>query len=62
MAINSRIPGLRDSTPRERRAVVASNAGIDESVLEALDPENGLDVEKADHMIENAIGVIGIPV
>ncbi|MFB2586439.1 hydroxymethylglutaryl-CoA reductase, degradative [Herbiconiux liukaitaii] len=62
MAINSRIPGLRDSTPAERRAVVASNAGIDEAVLEVLEPANGLDVEKADHMIENAIGVIGIPV
>ncbi len=62
MAINSRLSGLRDSSPRERRAIVVRNAGIDASALDVLEPGAGLGVEQADHMIENVLGVIGIPV
>ena len=62
MTINSRIPGLRNSGPDERRAIVAENAGIDVRTLDSLDPASGLGLAQADHMIENAIGIIGVPV
>jgi hydroxymethylglutaryl-CoA reductase len=62
VTINSRIPGLRNSGPAERRAIVAENAGIDVRTLDSLDPASGLGLAQADHMIENAIGIIGVPV
>ena len=62
MTINSRIPGLRNSGPAERRAIVAEHAGIDVALLDTLDPAAGLGLAQADHMIENAVGIIGVPV
>jgi hydroxymethylglutaryl-CoA reductase len=62
VTINSRIPGLRNSGPVERRAIVAEHADIDVALLDALDPEAGLGIGQADHMIENAVGIIGVPV
>jgi hydroxymethylglutaryl-CoA reductase len=62
MPINSRIPGLRDHTPEERLSLVADGAGLDASGLEALHPAAGLSLAQADHMIENVVGLIAIPV
>jgi hydroxymethylglutaryl-CoA reductase len=62
MPINSRISGLRDHTPDERLTLVAERAGLDSDVLEALRPDAGLSLAQADHMIENVVGLIGIPV
>ncbi|TXK18859.1 hydroxymethylglutaryl-CoA reductase, degradative [Homoserinibacter sp. GY 40078] len=62
MPITSRLSGLRDLDPSERRSVVTRAAELDEASLDALDPEHGLGVEAADHLIENVIGIIGIPV
>lgn len=62
MPVNSRIPGLRDHSPRERRALVAGGADLAEEALSALGPEGGLSLAQADHMIENVVGMIGIPV
>ncbi|MCR2824771.1 hydroxymethylglutaryl-CoA reductase, degradative [Microbacterium sp. zg.Y909] len=62
MATNSRIPGLRNHTPSERLARVAAGAGIDRSALDALQPADGLSLAQADHMVENVVGMIGIPV
>lgn len=62
MPINSRIPGLRDHGPGERLALVAAGAGLEPSALDALTPESGLTLAQADHMIENVVGAIGIPV
>lgn len=62
MTINSRISGLRDHTPDERLPLVAGGAGLDASALEALQPHAGLSLAQADHMIENVVGLIGIPV
>jgi hydroxymethylglutaryl-CoA reductase len=59
---NSRIPGLKDSTVQERRAVVAERTGLEPAAFEIFEPGNGLDVGHANHMIENVIGVMGIPV
>ncbi|MGA9869522.1 MAG: 3-hydroxy-3-methylglutaryl-CoA reductase, partial [Rhodococcus sp. (in: high G+C Gram-positive bacteria)] len=62
MPVSSRIPGFKDLSPRERRSVVANRTALAESVFASLDPNNGLSVEQADHMVENVVGVIGIPV
>jgi len=62
MSTNSRISGLRDHTPDERLALVARSAELDPAVLDALRPDRGLGLAQADHMIENVVGMIGIPV
>ncbi|MBN9201426.1 MAG: hydroxymethylglutaryl-CoA reductase, degradative [Microbacterium sp. SCN 70-18] len=62
MSTNSRIPGLRDNTPHERRRLVAESAGLETTVLSAFGPEAGLALEQADHMVENVIGTLAIPV
>ncbi|GAB3595585.1 hydroxymethylglutaryl-CoA reductase, degradative [Microbacterium tumbae] len=62
MPSNSRIPGLRDQSPAQRLALVSAGADIDEGVLAALQPEGGLTLAQADHMVENVVGIIGIPV
>ena len=58
----SRMSGFRDLTIDERRERVTSLAGLDPDALDVLDPERGLRLEQADHMVENVIGVLGIPV
>ncbi|MFE9244139.1 hydroxymethylglutaryl-CoA reductase, degradative [Nocardiopsis sp. NPDC006938] len=61
MVHTSRLSGLRSLTVAERRTRLASAAGLDETVFDALD-QHGLSVAAADHMIENAVGVMGVPV
>ncbi|MFY7066954.1 hydroxymethylglutaryl-CoA reductase, degradative [Nocardiopsis changdeensis] len=58
MPVNSRIPKLRELGVRDRRARIAEHAGVDPA---AFDPENGIGPEQADQMIENAVGVFGVP-
>jgi hydroxymethylglutaryl-CoA reductase len=60
--INSRLSGLRDSDPLERRRRVAEGAELEAGALSALDPAAGLTLEQADHLIENVVGLIGVPV
>ncbi|WP_144877446.1 hydroxymethylglutaryl-CoA reductase, degradative [Microbacterium sp. 1.5R] len=62
MPTNSRISGLRDHTPDERLALVAEGAGIEPDALKALRPDDGLSLAQADHMVENVVGMVGIPV
>ncbi|MFD1814152.1 hydroxymethylglutaryl-CoA reductase, degradative [Rhodococcus gannanensis] len=62
MSVNSRIPGFKDSTPEQRRSVLAERTGLAVDDLAVLNPDAGLAVEQADHMIENVVGVMGIPV
>ncbi|MBD8205982.1 hydroxymethylglutaryl-CoA reductase, degradative [Microbacterium sp. CFBP 8790] len=59
---NSRLPGLRDHEPLDRRARVAEAAGLSADDLAALDPRDGLSLSQADHLVENVVGLIGIPV
>ncbi|MED7947644.1 hydroxymethylglutaryl-CoA reductase, degradative [Streptomyces sp. BE303] len=61
MTVNSRLPGMRDLPIRERRVRVAQATAVEPKSLDVLDPERGLTIEQADHMVENAIGVLGIP-
>jgi len=62
MPINSRISGLRDHTPGERLALVADGAGLELDALTALGGQTGLSLEQADHMIENVVGLLAVPV
>lgn len=61
MAVNSRLSGMKDLPIGERRARIARSTSVEPERLEVLDPEQGLTLEQADHMIENAIGVFGVP-
>jgi hydroxymethylglutaryl-CoA reductase len=54
--------GFRDLGVRGRREQVARFVGCDVGDLQALDPERGLGLEQADHMVENVVGVLGVPV
>jgi len=60
VTINSRLSGLRDHTPDERMRLVAAAAGLEPDALSSL--RDGLRLEQADHMVENVIGLIGIPI
>ncbi|MEV0620150.1 hydroxymethylglutaryl-CoA reductase, degradative [Nonomuraea sp. NPDC050404] len=62
MAVNSRISGLKDRSVAERRALVADGAEVEAAALEAFGAGGGLGVEQADHMIENVIGTMSLPV
>lgn len=62
VTVNSRIPGFKDSSVEQRRSVVSERTGVAVAELDVLEPAHGLDTEQADHMIENVIGVLGIPV
>ncbi|SDO25649.1 3-hydroxy-3-methylglutaryl-coenzyme A reductase [Microbacterium sp. ru370.1] len=62
MTPSSRLPGLRDHTPLERRRLVAEAAGLDPAHLAAFDPAEGLSLSQADHLVENVVGLLGIPV
>ena len=57
----SRLPGFRDLTVEARRARAGENAGVGAAELDVLDPTRGLSLDQADHMIENVVGVMGLP-
>ncbi|MFF5586724.1 hydroxymethylglutaryl-CoA reductase, degradative [Streptomyces hygroscopicus] len=61
MAVNSRLSGMKDLSISERRARITHSAAVEPESLEVLDPEHGLTLEQADHMVENVIGVLGVP-
>ena len=52
---------LRDLSPAERLRRLSPAAGLDESDREAL-ATGGLDLETADRMIENVVGLLALPV
>ncbi|WP_320783439.1 hydroxymethylglutaryl-CoA reductase, degradative [Streptomyces sp. CRN 30] len=62
MPSTSRIQGLRDLTVDARRKAVAESAAVDPRRIAAFDPRHGLDPDLADHMIENVVGVMALPV
>ncbi len=57
---SSRIPGFYKLNPTQRVSAVAAWAGLDEED-EAILPGRGLTPEQAGLMIENSIGVLGMP-
>lgn len=58
----SRWSGTKDLTPEQRREGLVERTGLDAADLQALDPAAGLTVDAADVLIENVIGVLGVPV
>jgi len=57
--VDSRIRGFYKFTVQERRGLLATRLGIPDQELAPLD--GGIDVEIADHIIENVVGVYGLP-
>jgi len=57
----SALPGFYRLPIGERVARIAKLTGLNEGDAAAFDPEGGLDVGRADRMIENALGVFGLP-
>ncbi|NLD72740.1 MAG: hydroxymethylglutaryl-CoA reductase, degradative [Chloroflexi bacterium] len=57
----SRLPGLHRLTLHERAERVAASAGLVPEEIDALAGGRGLSPEQADAMIENVIGVYGLP-
>src|SRR5512139_1774081 len=58
-AVSSRLPGFFRLSLAERRRRVAEVASLDDVSLAAL--AGGLDEHDADHMIENVIGRLALP-
>lgn len=58
MTRTSRIPGFRDLPVDQRRTTAAESSGVDPDALRAFAAE-GADL--ADRMIENVVGVLGVP-
>jgi hydroxymethylglutaryl-CoA reductase len=59
--LSSRLPGFYHLSPPERRKLIMETTHFSKEQLEALGGNRGLDLEQANHMIENAIGVFGLP-
>lgn len=57
----SRLPGFYRQSVEERLQQVLEAAALTEGAMEALSGEAGLPVDGADRMIENVIGVFGLP-
>ena len=61
MERNSRLSGFYKLAPSERAQAIAAFAGLDAGETELLGNPNGLGLEQADRMIENVVGVYGLP-
>lgn len=59
---NSRLPGIYRLIPKERNQQICQLMNWPENYLAPYAPENGLDFAQADCMIENAVGVFGLPI
>jgi hydroxymethylglutaryl-CoA reductase len=58
----SELPGFYRLPIAERRSRVAQLAGLDRTQQQVLSGAQGLSTEQADQMVENALGVFGLPV
>jgi len=57
----SRLPGFYKLTIAERLERAAAVAGLDAKTKAAFERLGGLEPDQADHMVENVIGVFGLP-
>lgn len=57
----SRLPGFYNRTLEERRAELGRGALLNQAELAALTGDSGLSADQADHMIENVIGILSLP-
>jgi len=61
MTQNSRLPGFYQKSVVERASAVAESAGLNPQEAAALRGEAGLSPDLADKLIENVVGVHGLP-
>jgi hydroxymethylglutaryl-CoA reductase len=61
MSMSSRLPGFYEQSIEERLGRIAELAKLKQEDLDALGGPGGLSADQADHMIENVIGVFGLP-
>jgi hydroxymethylglutaryl-CoA reductase len=57
----SRLPGFYQLSLLERRTVLRDRFRLDDQDLASLEAAGGLDAPGADHMVENVVGVFGLP-
>ncbi len=57
----SRIPGFYKLNPKKRREKVKEFAALDDISLKSISKTGALELDKVDNMIENAIGVMEVP-
>jgi hydroxymethylglutaryl-CoA reductase len=60
-SLGSRLPGFYNRTLDERRAELGRGALLNQAELAALTGDSGLSADQADHMIENVIGILSLP-
>ncbi|MGH3345863.1 MAG: hydroxymethylglutaryl-CoA reductase, degradative [Nocardioides sp.] len=60
--MTSRLAGFKNLTIDQRREQAAVAMGVPAELFEALSPGEGLTLDQADHMVENVVGVLGVPV
>ena len=58
----SRLSGFKNLSVEERRGILLENTSLEAADFAAFDPETSLSLEQADHMTENVIGIMPIPV
>jgi hydroxymethylglutaryl-CoA reductase len=61
MKTSSRLPGFYNQSLASRLEIVAEQVGLTAEERAALTGASGLSAEGADHMVENAVGVFGLP-
>ena len=61
-SINSRIADFRSYDVAARRAEIVRQTDLTEADIAVYDAADGLTIDQADRMVENVLGVIGIPV
>lgn len=59
--VSSRLPGFYDLSLEARLRRIAEIAALSDDARRSLDVAGGLSGQQADHMIENVIGVFGLP-
>ena len=57
----SRIPGFYNLSLEQRLETLATYSGIEKETLQALNGADGLTTQQANTMVENAVGVFGLP-
>jgi hydroxymethylglutaryl-CoA reductase len=58
---SSRIAGFYNMSLAQRLDILRSRTDIDPNIFAAFERLAGIDLDQADHMIENVIGVFGLP-
>ena len=62
MSSASRLPGFYRLPLEERRRVLVEKFGLVDAELAAFEAHGGLSPALANHMVENAVGVLALPV